>query len=227
MSRSFRLVALMPMRHDSERVPGKNYRPFGDGRPLFHHALEALAGCHQIEAIVIDTDSPTIKEQCAEHFPNVTVLDRPEHLRAAMTPMNDVLLHDATQVKSELYLQTHSTNPLLRTETIHRAIETFLEHRPSHDSLFGVTRVQARFWNGDGKAVNHNPDVLVRTQDLPPFFEENSCVYIFEGETLKQRHNRIGERPYLFEIDRLEAVDIDEEVDFEIAELMYERARKG
>ena len=227
MNGRYRLAALMPMRHDSERVPGKNYRPFGDGRPLFHHALEALAGCPQIEAIVIDTDSPTIKEQCAERFPNVTVLDRPEHLRSAMTPMNDVLLHDAMQVESEFYVQTHSTNPLLRTETMQRAIETFLENRPSYDSLFGVTRVQARFWNGDGQAVNHDPDVLIRTQDLPPFFEENSCVYIFEGETLKQRHNRIGKRPYLFEIDRLEAVDIDDEVDFEIAELIYERARKG
>jgi CMP-N-acetylneuraminic acid synthetase len=141
--------------------------------------------------------------------------------------MNDVLLHDATQVESEFYLQTHSTNPLLSTETMQRAIEAFLENRPAFDSLFGVTRVQARFWNGRGEAVNHDPDVLVRTQDLPPFFEENSCVYIFEGETLKQRHNRIGKRPFLFEIDRLEAIDIDDEVDFEIAELMYERARKG
>jgi CMP-N-acetylneuraminic acid synthetase len=222
----YRLVALMPMRHDSERVPGKNYRPFGDdGLPLFQHALEALSGCPQIEAIVIDTDSPTIKEQCAERFPDVVVIDRPEHLRSGMIPMNDVLLYDATQVESEFYLQTHSTNPLLTTETLQRAIDVFFDSYPTYDSLFGVTRLQTRFWTAEGEAVNHDPNVLARTQDLPPFFEENSCIYIFEGETLRKRGNRIGERPYLFEIDRLEAVDIDEEVDFEIAELLFERAR--
>ncbi len=227
MNDGYRLVALMPMRHDSERVPGKNYRPFGDGRPLFQHALGALRGCSQIEAVVIDTDSDPIKEQCAEEFPDVIVLDRPEHLRSGMIPMNDVLLHDASQVRSEFYLQTHSTNPLLTTETLSRAIDTFFGHLPDYDSLFGVTRMQTRFWTAEGDAVNHDPSVLARTQDLPPFFEENSCVYIFDQETLRQRGNRIGSRPYLFEIDRLEAVDIDEEVDFEIAELLYERAHGG
>jgi CMP-N-acetylneuraminic acid synthetase len=227
MNTRHRLVALMPMRHESERVPGKNYRPFGDGRPLFHHMLETLAACPQIDRIVIDTDSPTIKEQCPEHLGDVILLDRPPHLLSGMTPMNDVLLHDVAQVESEFYLQTHSTNPLLSRETMQRAIETFFENHPTYDSLFGVTRVQTRFWDGLGRAINHNPEILIRTQDLPPFFEENSCIYIFEGETLKQRHNRIGKRPYLFEIERLEALDIDEEVDFEIAELIYKQAEEG
>jgi CMP-N-acetylneuraminic acid synthetase len=225
MNGRHRLVALMPMRHDSERVPGKNYRAFGDGRPLFHHTLETLAGCPQIDRIVIDTDSPTIKEQCAERFPDVIVLDRPQHLLSGMTPMNDVLLHDVTQVESEFYLQTHSTNPLLGKETMQRAIETFFENHPTYDSLFGVTRVQTRLWDTLARAVNHNPDILIRTQDLPPLFEENSCVYIFEGATLRQRHNRIGKRPYLFEIARTEALDIDNEIDFEIAELIYRQTR--
>ena len=78
-----RLVALMPMRHDSERVPGKNYRPFGDGRPLFHHMLDALAGCPEIDRVVIDTDSPTIKEDCAHRYPDVVVLDRPQRMDGA------------------------------------------------------------------------------------------------------------------------------------------------
>jgi len=221
-----RLVALMPMRHDSERVPGKNYRPFGDGRPLFHHMLDALAGCPEIDRVVIDTDSPTIKEDCAHRYPDVVVLDRPQRLVSGMTPMNDVLLHDVIEVDSEFYLQTHATNPLLSSETLRRAIRTFFDSYPGHDSLFGVTRVQTRFWDSDGRAVNHDPDTLIRTQDLPPLFEENSCVYIFRGETLRKSHNRIGKRPYLFEIDRLEAVDIDDEADFEIAEFLFERKRR-
>jgi CMP-N-acetylneuraminic acid synthetase len=220
-----RLVALMPMRHQSERVPGKNYRPFGDGRPLFHHMVEVLSACPQIDRIVIDTDSPTIKEQCADKFPEVVVLDRPQHLLSGMTPMNDVLLHDTMQVESELYLQTHSTNPLLSKETVQRAVDTFFETYPVYDSLFGVTKVQTRFWDSLARAVNHNPNILIRTQDLPPLFEENSCIYIFQGATLKERHNRIGHRPYLFEIDRVEALDIDEEVDFQIADLIYRQTR--
>lgn len=223
MTKKNRLTALMPMRHSSERVPGKNYRPFGDGRPLFHHMVETMLACPQIDAIVIDTDSPTVKEQCADKFPSVIVLDRPEHLRDGATPMNDVLLHDVSQVPSQFYLQTHSTNPLLSKETLARAVDTFFANYPVYDSLFSVTRIQTRFWDQLARAVNHNPNILLRTQDLPPLFEENSCLYIFEGEALRARHNRIGLRPYLFQIDRREAQDIDEEIDFEIADMMYQR----
>lgn len=221
MNEKCRLVALMPMRHSSERVPGKNYRPFGDGRPLFHHMVDILSACPQVEKIVIDTDSPLIKEQCAKKYPNVLVIDRPEHLSDGATPMNDVLLHDISVVPSKFYLQTHSTNPLMTTETLQRAIDAFFANYPIHDSLFSVTRVQTRFWDSLARAVNHNPNILIRTQDLPPLYEENSCVYIFEGHALKQRHNRIGLRPFLFEMERLEAQDIDEEIDFKIADLIY------
>ncbi len=221
----YRLVALMPMRHSSERVPGKNYRPFGDGRPLFHHMVDVMLACPQIDKIVIDTDSPTVKEQCAEKYPDVLVLDRPEHLLGGMTPMNDILLHDVTQVPSDFYLQTHSTNPLLTVETMSQAIDTFFSNYPIYDSLFSVTRVQTRFWDSLARAINHNPNILIRTQDLPPFFEENSCIYMFDGKTLKERHNRIGFRPYLFEMERLEAQDIDEEIDFRIADLIFKQTR--
>ncbi|ODA68677.1 CMP-N,N'-diacetyllegionaminic acid synthase [Methyloligella halotolerans] len=220
-----KLVALMPMRHSSERVPGKNYRPFGDGRPLFHHMVDVMQSCPQIDKIVIDTDSPDIAAQCAEKYPDVVILDRPEHLLGGMTPMNDVLLHDISEVDSEFYLQTHSTNPLMTVETLNKAIETFFANYPIYDSLFSVTRVQTRFWDSLARAINHNPNILIRTQDLPPFYEENSCVYIFEGKCMKERHNRIGLRPYLFEMERLEAQDIDEEIDFRIADLIFKQTR--
>jgi len=215
-----RVVALVPMRHESERVPGKNYRPF-IGRPLFHHILEQLLQCPSIAEIVIDTDSSLIRESAAVHFPTVRVIDRPSHLRAATVSMNDVLLHDLTQVGADFYLQTHSTNPLLRSETILRAIERFLSVYPSHDSLFSVTRLQARLWDGLARAINHNPSMLLRTQDLPPVFVENSCLYLFAPETLERHHGRIGPRPLLFELDHIEAWDIDEEIDLTIAEALY------
>lgn len=220
-----RLVALMPMRHSSERVPGKNYRPFGDGRPLYYHMVEVMSACPQIDKIVIDTDSDLIKEQCGKEFPQVIVVDRPQHLLGGMTPMNDILLHDMSEVESEFYLQTHSTNPLLTKDTMQQAVDTFFDQYPIYDSLFSVTRVQTRFWDSLARAVNHNPNILLRTQDLPPFYEENSCIYIFPGKILRDRHNRIGHRPYMFEMDRLEAQDIDEEIDFRIADLIFKQTR--
>jgi CMP-N-acetylneuraminic acid synthetase len=105
---------------------------------------------------------------------------------------------------------------LLTTATIERAIDEFLAARPAYDSLFGVTRLQTRLWTADGRALNHDPDVLLRTQDLPPVYEENSCLYLFDGDTLRRRRNRIGERPMLFEVPRAEAADIDEEIDWQI-----------
>lgn len=215
-----KVTALVPMRHLSERVPGKNYREFC-GRPLFQHILLTLRDCPSVGRVVVDTDSPVVMEQCAAEFPEVRVIERPAHLRAGTVPMNEVLLHDAAMEPSEWYLQTHSTNPLLRCETIERAIGELMTVYPRKDSLFGVTKWQARFYGADGLPVNHDPKVLMRTQDLPPMYEENSNLYIFRGEHLKQRKNRIGERPILFEIDRMESVDIDDEAGWRLAEALH------
>lgn len=220
MSKNITVAALVPMRHDSERVRGKNYRQFG-GRPLYHHIVSSLMACPSVTEVVIDTDSPVIMEDAAKHFPNVRLLERPPHLRAGEIPMNDVLLNDVSQVSADYYLQTHSTNPLLTSATIERGLQEFLRAIPKYDSLFSVTRLQVRLWDKDGRAVNHDPAVLLRTQDLPPIYEENSCMYLFTRDTLEARGNRIGVRPLMFQLDRIEASDIDEEVDFRLAEALY------
>ena len=217
---SLTVVAIVPMRHESERVAGKNYRPLG-GRPLFHHILETLSASPRVTRTVIDTDSDLIREDAARSFPDVEVVDRPQHLRDGSTPMNDVLLHDVERIDADLYLQTHSTNPLLRTESVTRSIDEFLEGDGRYDSLFSVTRLQTRLWSADGNPINHDPAVLQRTQDLPPVLEENSCLYLFSRESLERHGSRIGERPMPFELPRDEAWDIDNEVDFRIAEALY------
>jgi CMP-N-acetylneuraminic acid synthetase len=221
------VVAIVPMRHDSKRVPGKNWRDLG-GRPLFHHIVSTLLRCDRVTQVVIDTDSPIVREQARRHFPQVMLLDRPEHLRADTTPMNDVLVATTHRVEADLYLQTHSTNPLLLAETVNGAIDRFVAAGSVYDSLFGVSRVQARLWDQLARPINHNPAILLRTQDLPPVFLENSCLYLFTRDVLERHHNRIGARPMLLEIDRDEAWDIDEEVDFRIAELLYaDRQRRA
>jgi len=218
------IAAIVPMRHESRRVPGKNYRSFA-GRPLYHQIILQLQQCPLISQILIDTDSEVVRDDAKRNFPRLKICARPGHLKADTTPMNDVLLHSTLQIDADFYLQTHSTNPLLQASTITRAIETFLDNHPAYDTLFSVTRVQARLWDGLARAINHNPAILLRTQDLPPVYEENSCLYLFARQTLETRHNRIGDRPMMFPIDKHEAIDIDEEIDFRIAELMHLEAQ--
>lgn len=220
-----KIVAFVPMRHSSERVKGKNYRLFA-GRPLYHYIVENLLSCDKISEVVIDTDSPDIMQDCQRHFPLVRLLERPAHLRAGTVPMNDVLLNSVQQVPADFYVQTHSTNPLLSVLSIVGAVEMFLSNYPLYDSLFTVTKLQVRLWDVLARAINHNPAILLRTQDLPVVYEENSCLYIFTKDMLLTKHNRIGNRPYLFEIDKREATDIDEEIDFQLAEALY-KLQKG
>jgi len=214
-----KLVALVPMRHNSQRVPGKNYRPLA-GKPLFHHILETLLTVPEIEMVLVDTDSEPVMEGVRRFFPTVHLIPRPGHLRADDVPMNDILFHDTAQVQADFYFQTHSTNPLLKAETISRGIQTFFANHPKYDSLFSVTRIQTRLYDREGRAINHNPLELIQSQDLPPVYEENSCLYLFTRENLARKHHRIGDTPLMFEISAEEAWDIDEEIDFTICDLL-------
>jgi len=218
------VIALVPMRHHSVRVPGKNYRNLA-GKPLYAYILNELVEVPEISEIVVNTDSPIISSGIRDAFPSIRVIERPENLRADTVPMNEILLHDVHVVSADYYLQTHTTNPLLRSETIRKAIHTFFEHYPEKDSLFSVTRYQTRLWDQKGLPVNHDPDVLLRTQDLPPLFEENSCLYIFERNTFLHRKNRLGGSPLMFEMDPYEAIDIDNEIDFTMCECLMKSMR--
>jgi len=217
-----KFVALVPMRHHSQRVPGKNYRILA-GKPLFHHIIETLLAVPEITKIVVDTDSVPVMDGLRQDFPQIKIIHRPENLQADDASMNDILIYDTDQIQADFYLQTHSTNPLLRPETVSRAIRSLLADYPNRDSLFSVTRLQTRLYFQDGRAINHDPAVLIQTQDLPPVYEENSCLYIFTRENLIKRHHRIGERPIMFEMAAEEAWDIDEELDFAITDFLLRR----
>ncbi len=216
------IVALVPMRHHSQRVPGKNYRPLA-GKPLFHHIIETLLAVPQINQIVVDTDSSEVIDGLKKHFPSVNIINRPEHLRADDIPMNEILIHDTSLFPADFYLQTHSTNPLLKSESISKAIQLLLTNYPNYDSLFSVTRLQTRLYDKDGNAINHNPKELIQTQDLPPVYEENSCIYMFTRENLLAKRHRISDKPLMFAIDADEAWDIDEELDFAICDFLLKR----
>ena len=137
--------------------------------------------------------------------------------------MNEILIHDTSLFPADFYLQTHSTNPLLKPESISKAIQLLLTNYPNYDSLFSVTRLQTRLYDKDGNAINHNPKELIQTQDLPPVYEENSCIYMFTRENLLAKRHRISDKPLMFAIDADEAWDIDEELDFAICDFLLKR----
>ena len=211
------------MKAHSERVSNKNIKNFC-GRPLYHAVLTALLQSEYIDKVLINTDSDIIKNNAPKNFERVVIIDRPKELQGDFVSMNDIIAYDLKQIGGEHFLQTHSTNPLLQSSAIDLAIEFYFKNLDQFDSLFSVTRLQTRLFWEDGTPVNHNPDELLRTQDLPPVYEDNSNFYIFSKKSFADAGgSRMGLKPQMFEINKLEAVDIDEPEDWEIAEILYKR----
>lgn len=218
------VLGLVPMKGHSERVPGKNLRPIA-GRPLFHWILSALLASDTVDEVMVDTDDDAIAEAVRDSFPEVSVHRRPVELYGDDVPMHAIVAEVARSTSHDHILQTHSTNPLLTPATIDTAVQTYLANG-THDSLMGVTPFRSRFFFKDGRPVNHDPAVLIKTQDLEPLFEENSNIYIAPVPQIRRTGLRMGSQPLLFAIDPAEAVDIDVELDFRIAEFLLE-SRSG
>lgn len=216
-----KIVALLPMKGHSERLSNKNICPFA-GRPLFHHIAQVLQKSDYVQSIVVDTDSDLIARNAIEHFSKVRIIDRPEAIRGDVVEMNTIIAHDLSVTEGEFFLQTHSTNPLLTRATLDRAIAEYFELDEQYDSLFSVTLLQTRLYWGSGDPVNHSPEELLRTQDLPPIYEENSNIYLFSRTSFHAAGNRrIGNRPKMFVMDAPEAIDIDNHATFQLAEAVY------
>jgi N-acylneuraminate cytidylyltransferase len=219
-----KVVALMPMKGNSERVHNKNMKDF-NGKPLYHRVVETLLSSKFVNEVVINTDSKTITDDINKYFPEVTVLTRPKELEGDFVSMNKIISHDISNVDADVYVQTHSTNPLLKTETLDAGIQCYLDNIEKNDSVFSVTKVQTRFYDKDNKPHNHNPAELLRTQDLDPLFEENSNFFIFSKKSFDLAQARIGKKAKMFVMDKVEAIDIDEPEDFIIAEAIHKVLR--
>ena len=219
------ITAIIPIKHTSTRVPGKNFRKM-NGKPLFFYIIDTLLKVDQINTIVIDTNSHIIFEQVPiyfkQHMHKIILYNRPVHLCSGDTPTNDLLINVIQQLNlsSDLYLQTHVTNPLLTKETIVNAIETYLSKKDTYECLFSVKTHHTRFYNKEGKDMNHNRFKLIPTQDLDPIYEENSCLYLFTKSVLETYKARIGEHALLYPMSDLESQDIDWEQDFILTELL-------
>ena len=203
-------VALVPIKANSNRVPRKNFRPFL-GRPLFHYILETLDGVDAVTEIIVNTDSETITTQAPRVSRKVRIHPRPPELCGDHVSVSELIAHDIGKCEGELFIQTHVTNQLLRGSTIETALTTYLASSTDHDSMFSVTRHQARFYNSAGAPMNHNPRELLPTQDLPPMSEDNSLLYVFSRESFLLDRRRIGRSPMMYPAPPLESIDIDTE----------------
>jgi len=217
------------MKANSQRVPGKNFRPL-HGKPLFRWILDALLALEEIDAVVIDTDARAIlAENGLTDGPRVRIRDRRPELCGDTVSMNLILADDIAAVEAETYLMTHTTNPLLGPATIRAALARYRAGAAAGeaDSLFTVNKVQTRFYRADGSPVNHDPDNLIQTQDLEPWFEENSNLYIFSAGSFAATGARIGRKPILHEMDPMEALDIDTPADWALAEAVATMPREA
>ncbi|MBB4212175.1 CMP-N-acetylneuraminic acid synthetase [Rhodothalassium salexigens DSM 2132] len=216
------LVALLPMKAHSARVPNKNFRTIA-GKPLFRWVLDSLLALPAVARVVINTDARAQLAQAGlEAGGRVLIRDRRADLCGDAVSMNKVLADDIAACPAHAYLMTHTTNPLLSAATLARAIDRFAAVRRdgTADSLFAVTRLQTRLYAADGAPLNHDPDHLIPTQDLAPLYEENSNFYLFTAQSFAATGARIGARPQMVETPKVEAVDIDDADDWAMAEAL-------
>lgn len=217
---SKRVVALLPIKANSERVRGKNFREF-NGKPLYYWVLESLLSIDAIDQVVINTDARAVLEGSSPCLsPRVLIRDRAAEICGDHVNMNLVIENDINHVSADIYVMTHVTNPLLSSTTIVDALNRFQTCGDQADSLFSVNRRHARFYDRDAAPVNHDINDLCRTQDLEPWFEENSNLYIFTAQSFNKTGSRIGKRPLMYETPYLESFEIDTDEDWSLCEIL-------
>ena len=223
-----KFIALLPMKENSERVPKKNFRELS-GKPLFFHIADSLNQAKCFDKLIINTDSDKIAKMAMDRYSDwVQINERPKDLCGDFVSMNRIIEYDIKNLGDEFhFFQTHSTNPLLKTISIKKAISIYQSNIKEYDSLFSVTPIRTRFYDRDIKPINHNPKDLIRTQDLEPYYEENSNFYIFSKSSFEYSSNkRIGINANFYEMDKVESIDIDDESDFLIAQSLLGNIQK-
>ena len=223
MTKSYDLVAILPMKAHSERIKDKNFKLL-KGQPLYKWVLDTLLSCKEIDLVIINTDSERILNNFPYKSKKILIRKRTKELCGDFVSMNKIIYDDLQNIDSKIYLMTHSTNPFLSRSTIQKAYKLYKNSLTlsEFDSLFTVNTHQTRFYKKDGSPINHDPKNLLRTQDLEKWYEENSNLYLFTKESFQKNYNRIGSKPILFESPKHESLDIDDQNDWDFAEKFLE-----
>ncbi len=210
-----RIVAVVPMKLNNSRLPQKNTKVFTNGDPLCCYILNTLCQIKLIDDVYVYCSNPCIQN----YIPNRVVFkERSSSLDSDSTSMTEVLKAFAKDVPADVYVMTHTTAPFVKMGSIECGLNKVLSGE--YDSAFAAKKLQDFLWK-NGKPMNYDLDRIPRTQDLPILYEETSGFYIYTKEVINTKGRRIGERPFIVEVDEIEAVDIDEPEDFMIADAIY------
>lgn len=208
-------VAVVPMKLNNTRLPQKNTKPFTNGRPLCCYILNTLLSIDKIDEVFVYCSN----EKICDFIPSgVKYLKRSASLDTDMTSMNEVLSAFANDVFADVYVMTHTTAPFISAESIEKGIDAVLSGM--NDSAFAAKKLQDFLWK-NGTPFNYSLENIPRTQDLEPLYQETSGFYIYERHVITELGRRIGQSPFIVEVNEIEAVDIDEKEDFEIADAVY------
>lgn len=210
-----KIVAIVPMKLNNTRLPQKNTKSFTNGKPLCYYILNTLLRIKKIDEVYVYCSNENIKEYIPQ---GVKFLKRSASLDTDKTSMNEVLKAFADDIFADIYVMTHTTAPFISAESIEKGLDAVLSGM--NDSAFAAKKLQDFLWK-NGTPFNYSLENIPRTQDLDPLYEETSGFYIYERYVINELGRRIGQSPFIVEVNEIEAVDIDEKEDFEIADAIY------
>lgn len=209
-----KIVAVMPIKMFNERLPGKNVRLL-HGQPLLQYQLQVLRSVRQIDEIFVYCSDSLITEYIPEY---VTFLKRNKELDLATSNFNQIFNSFMKEVDADIYIYSHATAPFIKSSSIQKCLDKVSSGE--YDSAFTARIIQDFLWK-DNKPLNFDSNNLPRSQDLPIIYRETSGIYIFTKEVFQKYNRRIGVKPYIHHVGVKEAIDINVEEDFKLAELLY------
>lgn len=208
-------VAVIPIKMGSKRVPGKNIKPFFDGTPLMHFIQRACLDAENIDEVYIYCSDDAVVPYV---LPGVKYLKRPDYLDGDDKNANDIIREFINVVDADIYVNAHTTSPFAKVSTIEECVDKVKSGE--YDSAFCAEPLRTFMWE-NGTPINFNPDCFPRTQDLPLIYGETSIAYVFTKKSFIMNNRRLGKKPYVKEVSKIEAIDIDYPDDFEIANAIY------
>ncbi len=211
-----RTACFIPIKLNSERVPGKNFRILC-GKPLYQHVLNNVLTANVFDDIFVDTNSEDVKAFCKER--GIKIIERKPELAQSTANGNDLLnYHYELFPEYDYYFQIFATAPFLQPSSIIEAFNN-LVYRETYDSCFTALCEHGFYWYAS-QPVNYRPCILPRSQDMEPVYEETTGLYGITNSALKKYRCRIGAKPYMVEVSKFEAVDINTEDDLKMAEIV-------
>lgn len=210
-----KIVALIPIKLDSKRILMKNIKPFFDGTPLMHFIQRTCLESKLIDDIYIYCSDEIVKNYI---LPGIKFLKRPKFLDSDTANANDFIREFMKTVDADIYVNVHTTSPFAKAETIDDCIEKVASGE--YDSAFCAENIKTFMWS-NGKPINFDPSHFPRTQDLEDIYGETSIAYVFTKESFIKNNRRLGVKPFIKEVGKIEAIDIDYPEDFDIANAVY------